>query len=121
MGRDRLPAARRRACHDQERPRRTRPPPRHRSAAPRRPGAVLPFLRRQDAEGRAGGVRPRSFLVIASAAKQSIYPRAEAWIASRSLSSGARSRDPLARNDGTGPVELFSRSPLNCKILLTLT
>ncbi|WP_283813063.1 hypothetical protein [Bradyrhizobium ivorense] len=26
-------------------------------------------------------------------------PQAEAWIASRSLSSGARSRDPLARND----------------------
>src|SRR6266436_2359836 len=25
---------------------------------------------------------------------------AERWIASRSLSSGARSRDPLARNDG---------------------
>src|SRR5438477_3293986 len=26
--------------------------------------------------------------------------QAEKWIASRSLSSGARSRDPLARNDG---------------------
>src|SRR5712671_5090916 len=26
----------------------------------------------------------------------------EAWIASRSLSSGAHSRDPLARNDGEG-------------------
>jgi hypothetical protein len=58
-------------------------------AAPRRAGAVLPFLRRQDAEGRAGGVRPRALLVIASlsaviasAAKQSIYPRAETWIAS---------------------------------------
>src|SRR5207245_7225051 len=37
--------------------------------------------------------------VIASAAKQSICPRAEVWIASRSLSSGAHSRDPLARND----------------------
>jgi len=27
----------------------------------------------------------------------------ETWIASRSLSSGAHSRDPLARNDGDGP------------------
>jgi hypothetical protein len=27
-------------------------------------------------------------------------PQAEKWIASRSLSSGAHSRDPLARNDG---------------------
>jgi hypothetical protein len=36
----------------------------------------------------------------AQATKQSIYPLAAAWIASRSLSSGARSRDPLASNDG---------------------
>jgi hypothetical protein len=36
--------------------------------------------------------------VIASAAKQSIAAQKE-WIASRSLSSGAHSRDPLARND----------------------
>jgi len=35
----------------------------------------------------------------ALATKQSIYPRVGAWIASRSLSSGAHSRDPLARND----------------------
>ena len=41
-------------------------------------------------------------LVIArsEATKQSIYPRIERWIASRSLSSGAHSRDPLARKDG---------------------
>jgi hypothetical protein len=40
------------------------------------------------------------YFVIASAAKQSIATEyVEAWIASRSLSSGARSRDPLARND----------------------
>jgi hypothetical protein len=40
-------------------------------------------------------------LVIASEAKQSVYPLAARWIASsRSLSSGAYSRDPLApRND----------------------
>ncbi len=37
--------------------------------------------------------------VIASAAKQSIFLFAARWIASRSLSSGAHSRDPLARND----------------------
>ncbi|MDE5454792.1 hypothetical protein GWE18_18470 [Bradyrhizobium sp. CSA112] len=37
--------------------------------------------------------------VIASEAKQSIAPHAETWIASRSLSSGAHSRDRLARND----------------------
>src|SRR5690349_6086811 len=35
----------------------------------------------------------------ALATKQSIAPQVEAWIASRSLSSGAHSRDPLARND----------------------
>jgi hypothetical protein len=33
------------------------------------------------------------------ATKQSISPLAAPWIASRSLSSGAHSRDPLARND----------------------
>jgi hypothetical protein len=32
--------------------------------------------------------------------KQSSYPRGNRWIASRSLSSGARSRDLFARNDG---------------------
>jgi hypothetical protein len=47
--------------------------------------------------------RPFSFgaFVIArsEATKQSI-DATEAWIASRSLSSGAHSRDPLVRNDG---------------------
>jgi hypothetical protein len=39
--------------------------------------------------------------VIASEAKQSIVTsHMERWIASRSLSSGAHSRDPVARNDG---------------------
>jgi hypothetical protein len=42
-----------------------------------------------------------SLHVIASAAKQSIERRKEGWIVSRSLSSGAHSRDPLARNDGS--------------------
>jgi hypothetical protein len=44
-----------------------------------------------------------------ASAKQSIQPRAEVWIASRSLSSGARSRDPLARND----EETFSLRQIN--------
>src|SRR5215207_3040138 len=35
----------------------------------------------------------------ALATKQSIARQADRWIASRSLSSGAHSRDPLARND----------------------
>src|SRR5712671_3246251 len=34
----------------------------------------------------------------------------EAWIASRSLSSGAHSRDPLARNDGKRPFFVIARS-----------
>jgi hypothetical protein len=43
-----------------------------------------------------------ALLVIASEAKQSIdqQERKQEWIASRSLSSGAHPRDPLARNDG---------------------
>jgi hypothetical protein len=36
----------------------------------------------------------------ADATKQSSFCAAVIWIASRSLSSGAHSRDPLARNDG---------------------
>jgi hypothetical protein len=35
----------------------------------------------------------------ADATKQSMLRHKERWIASRSLSSGAHSRDPLARND----------------------
>jgi hypothetical protein len=38
----------------------------------------------------------------AKATKQSILQRTEKWIASRSLSSGAHSRDPVARNDADG-------------------
>jgi hypothetical protein len=43
-------------------------------------------------------------LVIArsEATKQPISPQAGKWIASWSLSSGAQSRDPLARNDDDG-------------------
>jgi hypothetical protein len=35
--------------------------------------------------------------------KQFILPGFAPWIASRSLSSGAHSRDPVARNDRGGP------------------
>ena len=52
--------------------------------------------RRENAQARSA--------VIASAAKQSRSPLAALWIASRSLSSGAHSRDPLARNDGVKPL-----------------
>jgi hypothetical protein len=41
----------------------------------------------------------RTTTVVWEATKQSSFPVAP-WIASRSLSSGAHSRDPLARNDG---------------------
>jgi hypothetical protein len=47
-----------------------------------------------------GGIADSYLSVIASAAKQSSFPSAAPWIASLSLSSGAHSRDPLARNDG---------------------
>jgi hypothetical protein len=59
------------------------------------PGASI------DPRARANPATRTILLVIArsEATKQSISPPAEAWIASRSLSSGAHSRDPLARND----------------------
>jgi hypothetical protein len=52
---------------------------------------------------RAAGMRRRVWgdvIARSEATKQSILLFAVAWIASRSLSSGAHSRDPLARNDG---------------------
>ena len=45
--------------------------------------------------------------------KQSTFPLAAPWIASRSLSSGARSRDPLARNDVDREIRI--RSPEGAK------
>ena len=53
----------------------------------------------------------------ALATKQSMLPAAK-WIASRSLSSGAHSRDPLARNDGCHTIIItgFSISILNAPI-----
>jgi hypothetical protein len=39
---------------------------------------------------------------LRSTCDEAIHPSAyQSWIASRSLSSGAHSRDPLARNDGS--------------------
>src|SRR6202043_2647920 len=54
LGGDRLEAARRPASDDQERAGRAGKTPRHRSPASRRSRPVLPFLRRQDAQGCAG-------------------------------------------------------------------
>jgi hypothetical protein len=39
-------------------------------------------------------------VIARSAATKQSSPWLQLWIASRSLSSGAHSRDPLARNDG---------------------
>jgi hypothetical protein len=50
--------------------------------------------------------RPRPSKLNERRRKQSIFLRAAKWIASRSLSSGARSRDPLARNDDVGLFEI---------------
>jgi hypothetical protein len=64
----------------------------------------------------SGEIAPRecgtvSLSVIArsNATKQSsfLHSRKESWIASRSLSSGARSRDPVARNDGSGCLKII--------------
>ncbi|HWX06928.1 MAG TPA: hypothetical protein VN065_13955, partial [Bradyrhizobium sp.] len=48
--------------------------------------------------------RSRTYVLSSLRAKRSnpaLASREESWIASRSLSSGARSRDPLVRNDGS--------------------
>jgi hypothetical protein len=51
-------------------------------------------------ENAAARLRLLMSLRGALATKQSIFVVRQ-WIASRSLSSGAHSRDPLARNDGS--------------------
>jgi hypothetical protein len=45
-----------------------------------------------------GQPAPRIVIARSAAKKQSAPPRADAWIASRSLSSGAHSRGPLAQS-----------------------
>src|SRR6185437_9333171 len=55
---------------------------------------------------RVAGMRT-AVIARSEATKQSMSPRAVTWIASRSLSSGAHSRDPLARNDGDKPPPSF--------------
>jgi hypothetical protein len=68
-------------------------------------------LRRENAESHPSAVIARSQRVppsagpmINSATKQSMPPLAAPWIGSRSLSSGAHSRDPLDRNDGVAMI-----------------
>jgi hypothetical protein len=53
-------------------------------------------------ENRRPGAIPAFFLAVIARSEASKRSRlfARLWIASRSLSSGAHSRDPLARNDG---------------------
>jgi hypothetical protein len=49
----------------------------------------------------AGRARSQDFVIARSVSDEAIQSFfAALWIASRSLSSGAHSRDPLARNDG---------------------
>jgi hypothetical protein len=88
---------------------------------PVRRGISLPSLtpRNTGSPASAGG---NEWIVIASEATQSILPFAARWIASRSLSSGAHSRDPLARNDAAPiftHISAFSRhdAPELCKSL----
>src|ERR1019366_1371383 len=50
---------------------------------------------------RSDGSRYLFVIARSKATKQSILSSKALWIASRSLSSGAHSRDPLARNDGS--------------------
>jgi hypothetical protein len=69
--------------------------------------SLRPLIRGSDASGKTrvktrGEIADAYLDVIArSASDEAIHTCfAEPWIASRSLSSGAHSRDPLARNDG---------------------
>jgi hypothetical protein len=77
---------------------------------PVRRGISLPSLtpRNAGSPASAGG---NEWIVIASEATQSILPFAARWIASRSLSSGAHSRDPLARNDAAPIFTYISAIP----------
>jgi hypothetical protein len=58
-----------------------------------------------------------AFAQGSKATKQSIYPRLEVWIASRSLSSGAHSRDPLARNDEWRDYRVFQNATTRCAVV----
>jgi hypothetical protein len=48
---------------------------------------------------KAGTTSANTVIARSKATKQSSFVLVELWIASLSLSSGAHSRDPLARND----------------------
>jgi hypothetical protein len=45
-----------------------------------------------------------------------MLPLAALWIASRSLSSGAHSRDPVARNGGVQALNLSNRTEVAPKL-----
>jgi hypothetical protein len=62
-------------------------------------------------------VSREAFAQGSKATKQSIYPRVEVWIASRSLSSGAHSRDPLARNDEWRDYRVFQNATTRCAVV----
>ena len=62
-------------------------------------GRLVKYPNRAAVIARSQRVRPSAGPMINSATKQSIPRLGSLWIALRSLSSGAHSRDPLARND----------------------
>ena len=64
-----------------------------------------------------------SSLVIArgEATKQSRTFAPHGWIASRSLSSGAHSRDPLARNDDRGQAHAFGPAACPARVFPNIT
>jgi hypothetical protein len=73
------------ASHDQECAERTRKAPRHRAAQPRRRGAVFPFLRRQDAQGRIGRSRLSAQKKAAHRAASFAILATQAWSNSSDL------------------------------------
>jgi hypothetical protein len=64
-----------------------------------------------------GRLTKRQFLPRSAATKQSSFLFSlslhKSWIASRSLSSGAHSRDPFARNDGLNKKRRPIRAPFS--------
>ena len=74
---------------------------------PRRAGAVLPFLRRQDAEGRAGGV-----------SASALSPSLRAQRSNPSFPGGGMDCFAALAMTVLTSRQISSASPLNCKILL---
>ena len=93
-----------------------RQPPRHRAAA----GAAA---HHHEIECIRHACFPLHFFVYSviarsKATKQSILSFVARWIASRSLSSGAHSRDPLARNDGVNKPYDMNRIIFSSRAIL---